>query len=78
MPLGTNFEMHGYAEECLKRVRVVMHLFGDGDLDAGHCMVSPPLAKEFVARKICTIGSGKAQGTDAVIGQATINLCSQV
>jgi hypothetical protein len=50
-----------------------------------------PAAKELVARKACTIASGKAQGThwnmikckehcgnppEAVIGQATINLDS--
>jgi hypothetical protein len=53
-------------------VNVVTHLFGDGDLDAGHRMVKPPTAKEFVARKTCTIASGEVLG--AVIGQATINL----
>jgi hypothetical protein len=41
-------------------------------------MVSPPTAKEFVARKTSTIVSGKAQGTGAVIGQATIDLHSQI
>jgi hypothetical protein len=69
--LGTDFEMHaywqGYAEE--------------------------PTAKDFVAKKAHTIASGKARGThwnrikckerlrncpEAVIGQATINLYSQV
>jgi hypothetical protein len=69
--LGTDFEMHaywqGYTEE--------------------------PAAKELVARNTRTIASGKAQGTywtrikckehcgnppEAVIGQATINLDSQV
>jgi hypothetical protein len=76
--LGTDFEMHGYAEEHLRYIKVVTHLFGDGDLDAGHPMVSPPTAMEFVARKTRTIASGKAQGTEAVIGQATINLYSQI
>jgi hypothetical protein len=76
--LGTDFEMHGYAGEHLRCVKVVTHLFGDGDLDADHCMVSPPTAKEFVTRKTRTIASGKAQGTEAVTEQATINLYSQV
>jgi hypothetical protein len=71
MSLGDDFEMptywQGYAEE--------------------------PAAKDFVARNTCTIASGDAQGThwnrikckgclrdfpEAVIGQATINLDSQV
>jgi hypothetical protein len=71
-----------------------MHLFGDGDLDAGHRKIKPSAAKEFVARKTRTITSGKAQGTywnrikckehcgnspEAVMRQArTINLDSQV
>jgi hypothetical protein len=71
-----------------------MHLFGDhGDLDAGHRKVKAPALKELVARKTCTIASGKAQGTyrnrikckeffgnppEAVIRQETINLDSQV
>jgi hypothetical protein len=58
--LGTDFETHGYAEENLQHIKVVTHLFKDGVLDAGHCMVSPPTAKEFVARKTCTIESGEA------------------
>jgi hypothetical protein len=78
MSLGTDFEMHGYAEEHLRRVKAVTQLFRDRDFDAGHCMGSPPNAKEFVMRKTRTIPSGKAQGTEAVIGQATINLYSQV
>jgi hypothetical protein len=93
MSLGTDFEMHGYAEEYLIPVKIVTHLFGDGDLDTGHCMVKPPSEKESVARKTRSIASGKAQGTywnrikckercgnppEAVIGQATINLVSQV
>jgi hypothetical protein len=95
--LGTDFEMHaywqGYAEEHPRPVNVVTHLFGDGDLDAGHHKVKAPAAKAFVARKTCTITSDKAQGTywnrikckehcenppEAVIGQATINLDSGV
>jgi hypothetical protein len=67
MSLGTDFEMHGYAVKYLRRIKVVTHLFGDGDLNACHCMVSPPTAKESIARKTCTIASGKAQGTEAVI-----------
>jgi hypothetical protein len=74
-------------------VNVVTHLFGDGDLDAGHCMGKPPTAKEFVARKTCSVASSEVSGThwnrikckerlgkcpEAVIGQATINLYSQV
>jgi hypothetical protein len=76
--LGTDFEMHGLAEEHLRCIKVVTHLFGDGGLDVGHCMVSPPTAKEFVAMKTHTIASGKAQGTEGVTGQATMNLYSQV
>jgi hypothetical protein len=57
---------------------VVTHLFGDGDLDAGHHMGKPPIAKEFKARKTHTIASSKTQKTEAVIGQATINLDSRV
>jgi hypothetical protein len=72
---------------------VVRHLFGDGDLDEGLHKVKPSAAREFEARKTCTIASGKAQGTywnrikckehrenppEAVIGKATINLDSQV
>jgi hypothetical protein len=41
-------------------------------------MVKPPTAKGFVARKTHIIASGKARVTEAVIGQATINLDSQV
>ncbi len=97
MSLGTDFEMHaywqGYAEEHPRPVNVVTHLFGDGDLDACHCKVKPSAVKEFVARKTCTIASGKAQGTywnrikckerfgnppEAVIRQAIINPDSQV
>ncbi len=74
--LGTDFEMHGYTEEHLRRIKVVTHLFGDGYLDAGHRMVSPPKVKDFVVRKTRTMSSGKAQGTEAVIEQATINLYS--
>jgi hypothetical protein len=72
---------------------VVTHLLGDGDLNAGHHKVKAPAAEESVARKTHTITSSKAQGTywnrikckeccgnlpEAVIGQATINLDSQV
>jgi hypothetical protein len=60
MSLRTDFEMEGYAEEHLRCVKVVTHLFRDGDLDAGYCMLSPPTAKEFIARKTCTIASSKA------------------
>jgi hypothetical protein len=67
MSIGTDFEMHaywqGYAEEHARPVNVVTHLFGNGDLDAGHRMVKASTAKEFVARKFHTIASGKAQGT---------------
>jgi hypothetical protein len=92
-PLRTDFEIHaywqGYVEENLRLLNGVIHLLGDGDLDAGHHQVKGPTAKEFVARETCTIASGKAQGTywnrikckeccgncpEAVIGQATINL----
>jgi hypothetical protein len=70
-----------------------MHLFGDGDLDAGHHKVNPSAPKEFLAKKTHTIASGKAQGTywyrikckecfgnplGAVIRQATINLDAQI
>jgi hypothetical protein len=61
--LGTEFEMHGYAEEHLRCVKVVTHLFGDGDLDVGHCMVSAPTAKEFIARMTHTTAPGKARGS---------------
>jgi hypothetical protein len=40
--------------------------------------VEEPAAKEFIARKARIIALSKAQGTEAVIGQATINLYSQV
>jgi hypothetical protein len=67
MSLGTDFEMHAcwhaYAEEHPRPVNVVIHLLGDGDLDAGHHKVKALIAKEFVARKARTIASGKAQGT---------------
>jgi hypothetical protein len=76
--LRTDFETHGYAEEHLRRIKVVTHLLGDGDFDAGNRMASPPTPKEFVARKTHTIASGKVQGTEAVIGQATIKIYSQV
>jgi hypothetical protein len=53
--LGTDFEMHaykqGYNEEHLRPINAVTHLFGDGDLDAGHCKVKASAMKEFVARK---------------------------
>jgi hypothetical protein len=97
MILRTDFEMHaywqGYAEEHPRPVNVVMHLLGDGDLNAGHHKVKAPAAKESVVRKTHTIASVKARGTywnrikckeccrnpsEAVIGQATINLDSQV
>jgi hypothetical protein len=83
----------GYAEEHPKPVNVVTYLLGDGDLDAGHHKVKAPTAKEFVVRKTCTIASGKVQRIywnrikckehcgnppEAFIGQATINLDSQV
>jgi hypothetical protein len=69
--LGTDFEKHAYRQ--------------------GY--VEEPAAKHFIARKACTIALSKAQGThwnvikckehlgnhpEAVIGQATINLDSQV
>ncbi len=95
--LGIDFEMHtywqGYTEEHPRPVNVVTHLFGDGQLDAGHCKVKPSAAKEFVSRKTRTITSGKAQGTywnrikceeqfenppEAIVRQATINIDSQV
>jgi hypothetical protein len=76
--LRTDFEMQGYSEEHLRCLKVVTHLFGDGDLDGGHHMVSPPTAKEFIARKTHTIASSKVQGTEAVLGQATMYLYSQV
>jgi hypothetical protein len=38
--------------------------------------VEEPAAKDFVARKARIIALGKAQGTEAGIGQATINLYS--
>jgi hypothetical protein len=63
MSLVTEFEMHRYAEEHLRCIKVVTHLFGDGDFDAGHCMVSVPTAKEFIARKTRTIAPSKEQGT---------------
>ncbi len=38
--LGTDFETHayrqGYDEEHMRSANAVTHLFGDGDLDAGH------------------------------------------
>jgi hypothetical protein len=83
----------GYAEEHSRPVNVVTHLLGDGDLDAGHHKVNAPAAMECVATKTGTIASGKARGTywskinckecfenpsEAVRGQATINLDSQV
>jgi hypothetical protein len=37
-----------------------------------------PAAKDFMARKACIITLSKAQGTEAVMGQATINLYSRV
>jgi hypothetical protein len=54
--LGTDFEMlayrQGYSEEHLWPVNAVAHLFGDGDLDAGHdCKVKASAAKEFVEMK---------------------------
>jgi hypothetical protein len=70
---------------------VVTHLLRDGDLDAGYHKVKAPTAKEFIARKTCTIASGEAQVThgnrikckehyrnppEAVIGQARISLDS--
>jgi hypothetical protein len=72
---------------------VVTHLFGDGDLDAGHHKVKASAEKEFVARKTRTITSGKAQGAswnrikckerfgnppEAVMRQATINLVTSL
>jgi hypothetical protein len=64
---GTDFEMHaywqGYAEEHPRPVNVVMHIFGDGDLDADHRKVKASAAKDCAARKTRTIASGKAQGT---------------
>jgi hypothetical protein len=54
-PLATDFEMHafgqGYGEEHLRPANAATHLFGDGDLDVGHCKVKASAAKEFVARK---------------------------
>jgi hypothetical protein len=56
-------------------------------------VIEEPAAKDFVARKACTIALSKAQGIhwnkikckerlgncpEAVVGQATINLDSQV
>jgi hypothetical protein len=95
--LGTDFEKHaywqGYTEDHLSPVNLVMHFPGDGDLDANHHKVIAPAAMEFVARKTCTIASGKVQGIhwnrikykercgnppEAVIGQTTINLDLQV
>jgi hypothetical protein len=62
--LGTDSEMLAYwqgcAEEHLRPVNVVTHLFGDGNLDAGHCKVKALAAKEFLTRKAHTIASGKA------------------
>jgi hypothetical protein len=70
-----------------------MHLFGDGDLHAGHRKVKASAAKEYIARKTHTIALGKVQGTywnrikceelfgnfpGAVIRQATINLDAQI
>jgi hypothetical protein len=40
--------------------------------------VEEPVAKDFVARKAHIISLSKVQGIEAVIGQATINLYSQV
>ncbi len=90
--LRNDFEMHTYwqgcTEEHLRPVNVIMHLFGDGDLDVGHCKVKTSAAKEFIARKTRTSASGGAWGTywnrikckerfgnppGAVIRQATIN-----
>jgi hypothetical protein len=55
MSLATDFEMHGfgqrYGEEHLRPANAATHLFGDGDLDVGHCKVKASAAKEFVARK---------------------------
>jgi hypothetical protein len=55
MSLKTDFETQaygqGYSEEHLRLVNAVIHLFGDGDLDAGLCKVKVSAAKEFVARK---------------------------
>ncbi len=51
----TDFEIQaygqGYSEENLRPVNAVTHLFGDGDLDAGHCKAKSSAAKEFMARK---------------------------
>ncbi len=62
--LRTDFEMYaywqGYAEEHQRPVNVVMHLFGDGDLDAGHCRVKAFSVNEFIAKKTHTISSGEA------------------
>jgi hypothetical protein len=67
MSLRTDFETHAswqvYAEEHTRPLNVVTHLFGDGDLDAGHRRVKASAANEFVARKTRTIASGKARGT---------------
>jgi hypothetical protein len=53
--LGTDFEMHayrqGYSEEHLRPANAVTHLFGDGNLDVGHCKVKASAAKDFAARK---------------------------
>jgi hypothetical protein len=43
-----------------------------------HGYVEEPIAKNFVVRKARIIAVSKAQGTEAVIGQATINIYSQV
>jgi hypothetical protein len=68
MPLGTDFEMHAYWQQYAEE----------------------PTAKELVARSTRTIASGEAQGNywnrirckefcgNLPIGQATINLDSQV
>jgi hypothetical protein len=75
----------------LRPGNVIMHIFGDKDLDVGHCKAKASAVMEFVARKIHNIASGKAGGTywnrimckeffgnhpEAVIQQATINLDS--
>jgi hypothetical protein len=53
--LATNFKMHPYGQrygqEHLRPVNAVTYLFGDGDLDLGHCKMKVSAAKEFVARK---------------------------
>ncbi len=46
------------------------------DVNPKEGYIEEPAAKDFVVRKACIIALSKAQGREAVIGQATINLYS--